>query len=284
MRMHDLAERIGATEGIDQFANPAAEAVHQLIPPGPVKDALSGTWLGHPLHPLLTDVAIGAFASAMFLDLTGGKRRQPAVKALLGLGLVASLPTAASGAADWSETIGEERRIGAVHALANTAALGLFALSLLSRRGGRRAKGRLLGMAGTAVLGASGHLGGHLSFSRGIGVNHAFLEPGPKEWTAVLHGAALVEGKPEHVEVDGASVVLYRQNGTVFALGARCTHAGGPLQDGTFDAGCVRCPWHGSVFALEDGSVVHGPASIPQPAYDVEVGGDGKISIRRQRS
>jgi nitrite reductase/ring-hydroxylating ferredoxin subunit/uncharacterized membrane protein len=285
--VREVTERIGGAEALDQLAKPASAAVHRLIPAGPVKDALSGTWLGHPLHPVLTDVAIGAFTSAVVLDCVGGKRNQPAVKALLRLGIFASLPTAASGAADWSETIGEERRTGVVHALANVAALGFFTASLVSRRGGRRAAGRLLGLAGASALGFSGHLGGHLSFVKGVGVNHAFLEQGPDEWTPVLESAALEDSTPVRTHADGASVLLYRHGGRISALGSRCTHAGGPLEDGDFDgeARCVRCPWHGSVFSLDDGSVVHGPASVPQPAYDAEeVTGGGKVSVRRRRA
>src|SRR5205085_9766883 len=137
---------------------------------------LSGTRLGHPLHPALTDVPIGSFTAATVLDLIGGGRTEEAVEALLALGIVAAVPTAAAGLADWSETYGSEQRTGLVHAAANVVALSLFAGSLAARRSGRSGLGRVLGLAGMTALSTGGYLGGHLTYARGVGVNHAFNE------------------------------------------------------------------------------------------------------------
>jgi nitrite reductase/ring-hydroxylating ferredoxin subunit len=141
--------------------------------------------------------------------------------------------------------------------------------------------GRLLALAGAGALGAGGYLGGHLSYSRGIGVNHAFMDQGPSDWTPVLAAGDLHEHEPVRVEVDGTPVLLYRDMGQILAIGARCTHAGGPLDEGTFDdrGRCVQCPWHNSVVSLESGEALHGPASVPQPVFDVMVQ-DDKIVIR----
>ncbi|HZQ76075.1 MAG TPA: Rieske 2Fe-2S domain-containing protein [Acidimicrobiia bacterium] len=284
MTLHDVAQRIGEIEAIDQVAGPLARTAKKLIPPGALKDLLSGSRIGHPLHPALTDVPIGSFVAATVLDLVGGRRSQDAVQALLALGIVTTLPTATAGLADWSDTYGPEQRIGVVHALSNVAALSLFAGSLAARRSGRTGLGRMLGLAGMTTLGAGGYLGGHLSYSRGVGVNNAFYQHEPEDWTAVMEAGDLQAGSPTRVEADGATILLYRASDRIHAIGSRCSHAGGPLQEGKIDDGalCVECPWHGSVFSLEDGTVIHGPASIPQAAYDVRVQG-GRIEVRARR-
>ena len=283
MTLHDVARRIGEVETLDQATRPLVAAAHNVIPAGPVKDFLSGSSLGHPLHPALTDVPIGSFAAAVVLDLAGGGRLEDAVEALLGLGIVATLPTAAAGLSDWSDTYGAEQRIGLVHAVANVTSLSLFAGSLIARRSGRRGLGRALSLLGMTTLTAGGYLGGHLSYARGVGVNNAFFEHEPEEWTPVLDWSDLPAGTPTKVEAGGATILLYRSGERILAIGGRCSHAGGPLPEGKIDDGalCVECPWHGSVFRLEDGGVVHGPASVPQAAYAVRVN-DGRIEVRRR--
>ncbi|HLF40786.1 MAG TPA: Rieske 2Fe-2S domain-containing protein [Acidimicrobiia bacterium] len=283
MDLHQLAHRIGDVGGLDRVATPLAAAVKQRIPRGPVKDLLSGTGLGHPLHPVLTDLPIGFFTSAAVLDVVGGRRAAPAVDGLLALGIASTLPTASAGLSDWSDTQGSEQRVGLVHALANVTALSFFAASLLARRRGHRARGRALTLFGMTTLATGGYLGGYLSYARGVGVNHAFFEPDLEEWTAVIGEGDVHAGSPTMVESDGATILLYRAAGGILAIGSRCSHAGGPLHEGKIDDGalCVECPWHASVFRLGDGSVVHGPASVPQPAYDVRVL-DGRVEVRRR--
>src|SRR5579871_5406511 len=143
MDVHEIAERIGATTDLDRVAKPAAETVHRAIPEGPAKDLLSGSWLGHPLHPLLTDIPIGSFTSASILDFLGGKRARTASETLIALGLVSAVPTALAGLADWSDTYGAEQRIGVVHAAANLAGLVCYAASLSARRRGHHYRGKL---------------------------------------------------------------------------------------------------------------------------------------------
>jgi nitrite reductase/ring-hydroxylating ferredoxin subunit/uncharacterized membrane protein len=281
MALHELATRIGDIEALDRLTEPIVRAAKKIVPAGPLKDLLSGSSLGHPLHPALTDVPIGSFTAATVLDLIGGERFEDAVEALLGLGIVTTLPTASAGLADWSDTYGSEQRIGLVHAVANVAGLCLFAGSLMARRQGSRALGRTLNLAGMTTLLAGGYLGGHLSYAKGVGVNNAFYQHAPQDWKAVMDASALSEGSPAKVTVGDATVLLYKSGGRISAIGSRCSHAGGPLEEGKIDdaQGCVQCPWHGSVFRLEDGSVVHGPASIPQAAYDTRVT-DGRIEIK----
>jgi nitrite reductase/ring-hydroxylating ferredoxin subunit/uncharacterized membrane protein len=284
MALHEIPTRIGELEALDNVAGPLAGAAKKAIPAGPVKDLLSGTPLGHPLHPVLTDVAIGAFTGATILDLFGGRRSEAGVDVLLAAGLLSALPTAAAGLSDWSDTYGPDQRVGVVHALSNVVGLGCFAVSLAARRRGHRGLGRMLGLTGMAALSAGGYLGGHLSFAAGVGVNHAFDQKGPEDWTEVLALADLPQGTPTKVDAGGAEIMLYRTGERISAIGDRCTHAGGPLHEGKIeDDNCVQCPWHNSVFRLEDGQVVHGPATSPQPAYEVQVS-DGRIEVRRRRS
>ena len=282
MGLYELTKRLGDIEALDQVAGPVTATVKKAIGPGRLKDLLSGAGLGHPLHPVLTDIPIGAFTASAVLDLVGRGRYDSASEALLATGVVAVLPTAAAGLADWSDTFGEDKRVGVVHAVGNVTAVSLFSASLAARRSGLRGLGQGLGLAGLAVLAGSGYLGGYLSFARGVGVNHALNEQPPTEWTPVLAESDLPEGTPTRVEANGASVLLYRTGGRILAIGATCTHAGGPLQEGKIfddEALCVECPWHQSVFRLDDGAVVHGPATVPETAYDVRVE-QGKIEVR----
>src|SRR3954470_238606 len=170
MDLHAAADKIGRAESLDRLAGPTTSAIKRVIRRGVVKDLLSGTWLGHPLHPLLTDIPIGSFTSATVLDLIGGSSAENAADALVALGLLAAIPTAAAGASDWSDTTGADRRTGLVHAWSNLAGLTLYAISLRSRRRGNRTAGTLLALGGMASMTVGGFLGGYLSFARGIGV------------------------------------------------------------------------------------------------------------------
>lgn len=276
-----LVERIARLSALDSIAKPLSKKVASLVPQGVVKDTLSGTWLGHPLHPLLTDLPIGSWTSAMALDVVGGKRGQDAARKLVGLGVLSALPTAAAGLADWSDYIGEERRVGFVHAVGNILAVGCYTMSWVARRRGDQRRGVALGFLGGTVATASAYLGGHLAWRRGVNVDrHAWEEPS-EEWVDVAADEDLEEAKPVAVDAEGIAVLLLRDNGVLRAIADTCAHAGGPLHEGTIEAGCVTCPWHGSVFRLEGGSVVHGPATSPQPSYDVRVAA-GRVSVRRR--
>jgi nitrite reductase/ring-hydroxylating ferredoxin subunit/uncharacterized membrane protein len=279
-----LLHRIGEAEPLDKVAKPVASAVAAVVPHGtPAKDVLSGTWLGHPVHPLLTDVTIGAFTSVLVLDLVGDERAEGAATRLTGVGLLSALPAAAAGLSDWSDSIGEERRLGLVHAGSNTVALVLYGLSWLARRDGRTGTGKLLGLLGATVTTVGAYIGGHLVFRKGLWVDRNVWHTGATDWEVVLDEAALDEGTPVVVQAGDERVMVVRRGGEVHAIGNVCGHAGGPLDEGTLSGDCVICPWHGSEFRLSDGHVVHGPATGHQPAYDVRVDG-GKVSLRRRQS
>jgi nitrite reductase/ring-hydroxylating ferredoxin subunit len=276
---HELVRRIERFSALDKVAKPVAGFIGKAVQPRQVRNLLSGTRLGHPTHPMLTDLPIGAWSMSALLDTVGGSTMESAADTLVGVGILSAIPTAATGLNDWSDTIGGPQRIGAVHALANVTALSLYAASLLARRSGRRGAGKALGLAGLGALMFGGYLGGHLSFARAVNVNHTALEHRPQDWVPVLADAELGEGEHRVVFADDAAVLLVRDGSQLHALANTCSHAGGPLDEGEFVDGCVVCPWHASTFRLTDGSIVRGPASAPQPAYQTRVR-NGKIEVR----
>ena len=279
MGLHQLTERLEHLDVLDGPAAKVSGVASKLFPRGPVKDVLSGVQLGHTLHPMLTDVPIGLWVSASLLDLLGREEDGPAVERLIALGLVAAAPTAASGLSDWSDTYAGEQRVGLLHAASNTTAIVLLASSLWARRKGRRSLGAVLGLAGAGATLVGGYLGGHLTLSLGVGVDHTAFEHVPTDWREAIDEQDLADGAPRKVEVDGIDIFLLKRDGRITALGNTCTHAGGPLNEGTLNEECIQCPWHGSVFRLEDGSVVHGPARSPQQVYDVRIDG-GTVLVR----
>jgi uncharacterized membrane protein len=154
---------------LDGLAGPLDAAAAAVVRSPAVANALRGTWLGHALHPLLTDFPLGAWASASFLDLFGGTDSRPASQRLVGFGLLAAVPTAAAGLAEWRHTAGGARRVGVVHAGVNSAATVLYGSSWLARRRGAHGAAVVLGVAGGVVATAGGYFGGHLSLVRKIG-------------------------------------------------------------------------------------------------------------------
>jgi len=279
---HELFERIASFELVDGPAKTIAKTVRSLKAPAKVNEALSGTWLGHPVHPLLILLPMGSWTSAVLLDWTGGDDAETAADLLIGAGLAAAVPTIATGYADWADTepaSDSVRRVGIVHAAVNATAAGLFGASLAARAGGARGRGKLLALAGISAIGVGGYLGGHLTYAEGVGVNVDTFEEYPQDWTQALADAALGEGEMKAVDVDGVAIVIARQGGTVYALSDTCVHRGGSLADGELLDGCVECPLHSSRFALEDGSVEQGPAAYPQPALETRVR-EGSIEVR----
>ncbi len=271
--------RIEATKALDRIGAPLAAAVSQATRPTPVKNALSGTWLGHHLHPLLTDVPIGSWVAAAMLDITGSETDGRAARRLIGFGALAAVPTAMAGASDWADTYGPEQRDGLIHALANLTAVSLQAASYLARRRGSTRAGTALSAGGLALMTAAAYLGGHLSYIRGVGVNHTAFQELTTKWTDVGALADLPQGKPVAAKAAGVPVVLVRRDDGVYALSGTCVHAGGPLAEGSLADGSLRCPWHGSVFRLSDGKALRGPAATAQPAWQVRLEG-GRVQVR----
>ncbi len=281
--LHALTTRLEAAEQLDPLSDRIATVVGSVVKAGPLKDFLSGTWLGHALHPALTDVPLAAGLSATLLDVFGGEESAPAVEKLLALNLLASVPTIAAGWSDWSDSGDEEKRVGIVHAGVNVAAIILYGASLGARRRGRKGLGIALGAVGTGIASVGGYLGGHLVLAQGVGVDNTVFEGGLTEWAAVMKESDVTEGKPALASHEGLDLVVLKRGQEVWALSNRCTHRSGPLNEGELDGTCIVCPWHGSTFEMSDGTVKRGPATIPQPAFEARLR-DGKVEVRSAQS
>ncbi|GLW35336.1 hypothetical protein Areg01_82720 [Actinoplanes regularis] len=279
-----ILNRLEETRRLDGVSDRLQSAVTAAVRPQRLRDLLHGTWLGHPLHPVLVQVPVGAFVSTAILDLLPGRRGAPAP--LLAVGIAATAPAVAAGWLDWSQMTRDRRRVGLVHAGANVVALGLYTASLLARRSGRTARGKLLGYAGLTVAGLGAYLGGHLAYAQAGGTNQAApdLARLPEDWTEICSLAAVPEGRTVVRLLGDVPVLLYRITDRVSALVERCGHETGPLGEGEVTGegwnACVVCPWHGSTFRLSDGSVVHGPAANNQPMIPVRVR-DGRVELRQ---
>jgi len=260
-----------------------AEAVQQALRPllgaegrKDVKDILNGTWFGHPLHPAIVVLPLGCWTTTMVLDLAG---MEDAADLSVQLGVLGAFAAAATGAAQWQDTWGKARRLGFLHASLNLGTTAIYISSWMLRTQGARKTGVLLSSLGYGVGLFSAWLGGDLAYDLGIGVNHtAFAEP-PSDWTEVLNESDLAENTPRRVVANGVPIMVLRQGPEIFAIAATCSHLGGPLDEGQLADETVTCPWHGSVFSVRDGMVLHGPATMPQPDFDVRVQG-GRIAVR----
>src|SRR4051794_5475094 len=149
--MKKLLARLERIRSLDRISDPLRDAVAALTGKARLGDALHGTWLGHPLHPAAVQFPVGAWISATVLDLLPGRRHRRGALILLAAGTVGALPAAATGAVDWSTLSASQRRVGLVHAAANSVALGLFTASIAARLGGRHRDGRLLSMTGLGI-------------------------------------------------------------------------------------------------------------------------------------
>ena len=276
-----LVEAMPWLDGVAGAMKAAFNPVLGQDAPRTPRDILYGTWLGHALHPAVILVPVGFWSSTMVFDLVGEER---AADISLGIGLIGAVGAAATGAAQWQDAANEAkgRRLGALHASLNVAATALYAGSWLLRRRGARGAGIALSTVGLGVNTASAWLGGELSYDLGIGVNHAAFERPPADWTDVLAEAELLDGTPTRVQLDGVPVLLLRQGEEIFAISATCTHLGGPLDEGKIEGETVTCPWHGSVFCLRDGKALHGPATSPEPTFEVRREA-GRIALRSAR-
>ncbi|MEU7901686.1 Rieske (2Fe-2S) protein [Actinoplanes sp. NPDC049118] len=279
-----MMTRLEEARSLDPVSDRLQAAVQAVARPRLLRDLLHGTWLGHSLHPVLVQLPVGSFVSAAVLDLLPGRRR--AATTLIAVGTAAVAPAVAAGLLDWSQLTRDRRRVGLVHAGANAVATGLYAASLFARLRGRTARGKALGFAGLSVAGLGAYLGGHLSYALSAGVNQAAPEIAriPQEWTPVGSLASLPDGSPAVRTVADVSVLVYRRGDRVSALIERCGHETGPLGKGEVTGSgadaCVVCPWHGSVFRLADGAVVHGPAASDQPVLRARVR-DGMVELCR---
>jgi nitrite reductase/ring-hydroxylating ferredoxin subunit/uncharacterized membrane protein len=282
MRELKILKPIAALENA-AFLDPIVTAVKgvadAVIQPQDVRDALHGVPLGHPVHPVLVLVPTGAWTSAALLDLVPGAER--AARILVGLGLLSAAPTALAGVTDWSRLHEQQMRVGVIHATANVTAIGLYTASWLARRRGAPLLGKALGFLGYGAVTAGGYLGGHLVYRQAAGANHTEQVPHrfPEGWQRLARLDELPDRELSRRDVSGQPLLVFRRGGRVDVLSSICSHLGGPLNEGRLgedaqDGACVTCPWHGSVFALESGQVVHGPATSPVPLFRTRIVGD----------
>jgi nitrite reductase/ring-hydroxylating ferredoxin subunit/uncharacterized membrane protein len=283
-----LADRsnalVEAMPWLDDIAGVLQQAAEPLLgqdaPHGP-RDALYGVWLGHPLHPAVVTMPLGCWTAGAIFDLMGEER---AADLSMGLGLATTPLAVLSGAAQWQDAVYAEspRRLGALHATLNVAASLCIAGSLAARKQGSRTAGLALSTLGLGIATVSAWLGGDLAYDLGLGVDHAAFEEPPEKWTDACAVDDLADGKPKRVNLKNAPVMLLRHEDGIHAIGATCSHLGGPLDEGKIEGETVTCPWHGSVFCLQDGWVQHGPATMSVPLYDVRIHGD-RVQVRLAR-
>lgn len=267
-----------------------------------VRNFLNGTWLGEPLHVVLTDVPIGAWTAAMVFDALSlsrsGREFERAADASIAIGLAGAACAAATGLTDWSDVDPPARRRGLIHGLLNISATALFATSLIQRKRGRsssssrsqsasdnkdsRTAGRLSATLGYAVMAYASHLGGKLVYENRVGVDRTAGQPLPRDFVAVLPESELAENKPTRAVHNGVPILLVRRGERLFAMAETCSHFSGPLSEGKLEGDSIVCPLHNSRFALEDGRVLNGPAVHPQPCLEARVR-NGLIEVRGQQ-
>ena len=259
----------------------------QRKPPRRLKSLLNGTWFGHPLHPLMTDIPITAWMLTAVFDIIWliSHTTWAAYGAFVTVivGLAGALGAVVTGLTDWSDTYGAERRVGLNHALFNACATILYLVSFILRLlagPGDLIAAIIPGFVGLASLIYAAYLGGDMVFTRGTGVNHTAWEAGGEDYEAVLPVEGVEENKLYRVTAAGVPVVLLRQGLQFYAISATCPHAGGPLDEGPLSGDVVECPWHGSRFCMRDGRVLTGPATVNAPRYDVRIR-NGQVELRR---
>jgi hypothetical protein len=174
-------QRLEDATTLDAPVQALEPSIRALFGTGTRASVLRGRWLGHAVHPLLTDVVIGTWTSATLLDLIAPRDSSDAAKTLIGVGLVAVGPTAWTGWAEWSAAGSREQRVGLVHAVTNGLAIGIYTASWIARQRGRHTAGAGLALGGAGVLGVGAYLGGHLAAVRKVGSRHPAYDEASRE-------------------------------------------------------------------------------------------------------
>ncbi|MCC9197274.1 Rieske 2Fe-2S domain-containing protein [Arthrobacter sp. zg-Y820] len=282
----DTADKLEGAAWLDPLAGTVSGIVKKVLPWPAVTDVLHGVPLGHPLHPALVSVPLGAWSSAAVLDLLPGNEQ--AAQILVGVGVLAAVPAAVSGVTDFSQLETRQQRTGIVHEVANGIAVGLYAASWVVRIRGNHRLGKLLSFSGYGLSGFGAYLGAHLAYRQGAGVNRN--EDLPEEVPSGWHSLGLIQGfavgQLRAATLGSVPLVVLRRDGAgddgVSVLAGTCSHLGGPLFEGHLEEvrgelGVV-CPWHGCTFSLRSGEVLRGPATAPQPVFHTRVRG-GQLEV-----
>lgn len=276
-----------------KWLEPVADVLQKLVagtykamgaPGTTLKSFNHGTWLGHPLHPVLTDIPLGLWSITVLFDIiylvNGSYIWFDAGELTIFVGVLAAVATAVTGFTDWNETYGRERRVGVAHGLINSLVLLIYIVSLLIRfTGGTRVGAVILAFIGYALLLSAAYLGGELVFSIGTGVNHHAWQQQPEKFTRVMLEGQLHDGVLVRGLAGDTPVLLYKRGDRICAIGETCSHAGGPLSEGEIIGDVVQCPWHASHFDLCTGQVRQGPATVSQVRYDVRMQ-NGQIEVK----
>jgi nitrite reductase/ring-hydroxylating ferredoxin subunit/uncharacterized membrane protein len=251
-----------------------------------LRDLLHGTWLGHPVHPMITDIPVGAFIVAFVLDLVG---QSAGATWAIAVGFISMLAAALAGYADYIDLEGPGKRIGSVHSTSMLLAAVLYFVSLGTRLlwwgpadlGTFTALSVWTANAGLLLVLVGGYLGGELVFDLGSQVDRHAWRGGGTKWQA-LDVDSVPEDKPTKAKAGAQTLVVVRRGEKIFALHDTCSHQGCSLAEGKLvDEGRrIECKCHGSRFELADGTVNRGPAVFPQPHYDVRRS-EGKIEVKR---
>jgi nitrite reductase/ring-hydroxylating ferredoxin subunit/uncharacterized membrane protein len=286
-----LKRFINQQQWLDTIGDPLQQYVNSLFTSAgagdagkQVKNVLNGVWLGHPLHPMLTDVPVGAWTTTVVLDavasMSDNDGLETAADLSLATGLLAAVGTAITGITDWTDTYGEERKVGLLHGLMMTTSVMAYTGSLISRLAGNRSNGVALANIGYAVMAAGAYLGGEEVFDIGYPINHTAFIHGPGDFTQVMAENDLEPDTPTKAQVGNTTILLVKQDDRIYALDDTCVHAGCSLSGGHLDGRSIVCPCHGSQYDLQDGSVINGPATMPEPHYDVRVQ-NGVIEVKQ---
>ena len=271
----DLVEE---SNRLDPWVQGLSALAEKLVGPRAVGNLLNGVQIGHPLHPALAQASVGLLMSATVLDARGRDTDRGAAQALVVGGLLSAAPTVLAGLADWVHGHEQQRRVGVVHAAVNVGGLMAYAGSVPARR---RGGGRVSSLVGLAALGTGAFVGGHLGYRQALGANHAEHVPhrAPPEWTPLCRLDELPEGELVQRMLGDQPLAVLRRGRAVTAISDVCSHLSAPLHEGEVFDGCIVCPWHGSTFRLDDGSVTRSPATAPLPVFEVQVA-DGAVRVR----
>jgi nitrite reductase/ring-hydroxylating ferredoxin subunit/uncharacterized membrane protein len=283
-----IVRRQGWLEGPAELIQQVVGTFYRLLGPlgPPLKDLLHGaSVLRHPLHPAVTDVPLGAWLTAVVLDYVAHFTARVPTEAgdiALAIGIIGSLVAVASGLTDYHETNGHERRTAVLHGLTMIVVVGVICLSLgLRWWGSFELHAAAVGVAtfGLVLSMLGMYVGGHLTFGMGTMVNRNAFAEGPEQYVLVGPSGDFPEGQLRRGDAAGMPVLVVRLDGRLTGIAAVCSHAGGPLDEGTLTGSVVTCPWHGSRFSVRDGSVHRGPSSFAQPVFDVREE-DGEVAVK----
>ena len=290
---HALTKGWKWLDGVAGFFDAIVNGVYRIPGTGPIKTLLHGTWpLGHPLHPAVTDITIGAYTAAFALDMfflvSGDATVTRAADFVLVVAFLSSLVAILSGLTDWKDTFGEEKRTGMLHALIMIVATVSFAASIWLRYGGAadvRPVAIWLSSAAWLVMLVGAFFGGEMPYGYGTQVNRQAWSEHKAKWQKLdVAAKGLADRTPVVGRTkEGVDIFVALVDGTIYAIANTCTHAGGPLNEGTWVGGdrCeIQCPWHGSVFCVKDGGVKRGPATFPEPAFETRANEQGFVEVR----